>query len=394
MAVSSDSRPASTLALQLASIRNVSAALIDEVLDQAVAITQVPAPTFNESERSEFVAGLMREGDWGEVVSDDLGDVVLRVPGSRGDRALMVAAHLDTVFPAGTTLTARREGSRIMAPGIGDNAFGVACALAIPRVLGQLGLTPAVDLFITGNVGEEGLGDLRGMRRVMDDRPQIGAVIAVEGHNLGRVTHVAVGSHRIRVTVTGPGGHSWGDFGNANAIQAAAEIIHELGRVSLPSNPKTTYSVGTIFGGISVNTIAPQAVFDVDLRSIEEFALRRLIERTKRVLAVQRPGISVQVDVIGDRPAGFVSPESPLVHLAVEVLDRLGVQPAGDASSTDANVPISRGIPAVCIGLTSGGNVHREDEFIEIGPAATGLTQLVALTLAAAEALGGDGLHG
>jgi tripeptide aminopeptidase len=221
----------------------------------------------------------------------------------------------------------------------------------------------------------------------MDAHPEIGAVVAVEGHNLGRVTHVAVGSKRLRVTVKGPGGHSWGDFGNASAISGVAEIIHELSKIPLPASPKTTLNIGTIKGGISINTIAPEAVFDVDLRSIEDFALRRLSERVERVIRAPRPNLTVEIETIGERPAGFVSPESQIVRRAVRILDSLGIQPAGDASSTDANIPIGRGIPAICVGLTTGGNVHREDEFIETGPIAIGLAQLVELTLALAEDL-------
>jgi acetylornithine deacetylase/succinyl-diaminopimelate desuccinylase-like protein len=231
------------------------------------------------------------------------------------------------------------------------------------------------------------------MRAVMDAHPEIAAVIAIEGHNLGRVTHVAVGSRRLRVRVKGPGGHSWGDFGNANAIHGAAEIISELSRIALPSTPKTTLNVGTIKGGISINTIAPRAEFDLDLRSIDEFALSRLFERVERIIRSPRPNLTTEYEVIGDRPAGVVSPESRIVRQAVETLGALGIAPSGDASSTDANIPISRGIPAVCIGLTSGGNVHREDEYIETGPVTNGLAQLVALSLAVADdvAAGGAG---
>jgi acetylornithine deacetylase/succinyl-diaminopimelate desuccinylase-like protein len=363
-------------------------------IERAVAIAQVPAPTGHERARSAVVAQLFAGRPEWQVQTDDLDNVVAVVPGLTEGPSLLLAAHLDTVFPAGTDVTVRRENGQLHGPGIGDNALGVATVLAVPAVLESLGVQPRVDLLLTGNVGEEGLGNLRGMRRVMDDRPGIGAVVAVEGHNLGRVTHVAVGSRRLRVRVTGPGGHSWGDFGNPNAIQAAAEIIHELGRITLPANPKTTLNVGTIRGGLSVNTIAPDVTFDIDLRSVEDFALRRLAERANRVLAIHRPRMTVDVEVIGDRPAGYVAPDSRIVRTAVDVLERLGVAPAGDASSTDANVPISRGIPAVCIGLTTGGNVHREDEYIDTEPISTGLAQLVAMTLAIGDDLAEGRLRG
>jgi acetylornithine deacetylase/succinyl-diaminopimelate desuccinylase-like protein len=248
-------------------------------------------------------------------------------------------------------------------------------------------VVPDVDVLITGNVGEEGLGNLRGVRAVMEANPDVGAVIAVEGHNLGRVTHVAVGSRRLKVTVTGPGGHSWGDYGSPSAIHAAAEMVTELARLPVSATPKTTINVGTFNGGISVNTIAPEATFIIDLRSVDDGALRRIAEKVDAVLRAPRTGISTTVEVLGVRPAGLVSPSSRIVRLATQTLESIGISATGDASSTDANIAIGRGIPAVCIGLTSGGNVHREDEFIDSAPVGDGMTQLVLLTLAVASEL-------
>jgi acetylornithine deacetylase/succinyl-diaminopimelate desuccinylase-like protein len=368
-------------------VKEVAASFQPAVVDLACLIAAIPAPTNQESERSRFVAQRMTELGAEQVSIDEIGDVVGRIRGGRRRPALLLAAHIDTVFPRSTSLAQTRSDGRIAGPGIGDNSLGVAAVLMIPRMLAALGVRPAVDLLLTGNVGEEGLGNLRGIRAVMDAHPEIGAVIAVEGHNLGRVTHVAVGSRRLRIRVTGPGGHSWGDFGNPNAIHVAADIVAELARLPLPQTPKTTLSVGTFHGGISVNTIAPEAEFVLDLRSVEEDALRRLAERVDLVLRAPRRGVTVDVDVLGVRPAGVVSPASRIVRLAIETLEALHIPPTGDASSTDANIPISRGIPAVCIGLTTGGNVHREDEFIDTAPLAAGLTQLLSLSLAVADEL-------
>jgi tripeptide aminopeptidase len=384
MSTRSDVRNAPVHAMRLHRIREASVARTPIVLQRAIQIASVSAPTGDELDRSLFVKTLFTELGF-ETRTDDIGDVVARVPGKDRSKTVLLAAHLDTVFPRSTPIEVAEESGRIAAPGIGDNSLGVACVVSVPEILADLGETPAVDLLLTGNVGEEGLGNLRGMRSVMDAFPDVRAVIAVEGHNLGRVTHVAVGSRRLRVRITGQGGHSWGDFGNANAIHAAGDIVHELTKIALPASPKTTLNVGMIRGGISINTIAPEASFDLDMRSIEEFSLRRLAERAERVIRANRPGISVAIDIIGERPAGFVSPESRIVRRAVSVLELLGVQPAGDASSTDANIPIGRGIPAVCVGLTSGGNVHREDEYIDIAPVPTGLAQLTELALLLAE---------
>jgi acetylornithine deacetylase/succinyl-diaminopimelate desuccinylase-like protein len=358
-----------------------------EIVRLAIEIAKAPAPTGQEQARAMLIASLLRDRGLIDVQMDEISNVVGRIPGSRSGPPLLVAAHSDTVFPLDTPLRAGESNGRAFGPGIGDNSLGVAAAVSLPRLFDALGVRPAVDVLITGNVGEEGLGDLRGIRRVMDDRPEIGAVIAVEGHNLGRVTHVAVGSRRLKVRVTGEGGHSWGDFGASNAIHGAAEIIHELCRIPLPANPKTTLNVGVIEGGTSINTIASQVWFNLDLRSVEAFALRRLSDRVERVLAAHRKGLDVSVEIVGDRPAGVVPPDCRLVRLAVEVLEELDIQPAGDASSTDANIPISRGVPAVCIGLTSGGNVHREDEYIDLAPVERGVAQLMMLVLCAADEL-------
>jgi acetylornithine deacetylase/succinyl-diaminopimelate desuccinylase-like protein len=379
------SRPG--VGLRSAAVREVVASFQRSVIDLACEISAIPAPTNDERERSRFVAKQMAVRQLADVAVDELGDVVGRIPGKNQNTALLIAAHLDTVFPSGTTLDVVRSNGRVAGPGIGDNSLGVASVLMLPRVLEELGVVPEVDILLTGNVGEEGLGNLRGIRSVMDLHPEVGAVIAVEGHNLGRVTHVAVGSRRLRVRVTGPGGHSWGDYGNPSAIHAAAEIVGELSRLTLPTTPKTTLNVGMFTGGISVNTIAPEASFVLDLRSVDEASLRRLTDRVDGILRTARSGVTSSVEILGIRPAGVVSPTSRIVRLAIETLESMGISPTGDASSTDANIPISRGIPAVCIGLTTGGNVHREDEFIDLDPITNGLTQLVLLSLAVTKEL-------
>jgi acetylornithine deacetylase/succinyl-diaminopimelate desuccinylase-like protein len=366
-------------------VRAAAADLVPRVLDLTMRIAAVPAPTMQEGVRSRFVTELCREIGLVTTV-DGLGDVVAVVPGAHAggesSPALLLAAHLDTVFVEGTPLPIRREGDRLYGPGIGDNSLGVAAVLMLPALLRAAGLWPSVDLILTGNVGEEGLGNLRGMHAVMDAHPRIGAVIAIEGHNLGRVTHVAVGSRRLRVEARGPGGHSWGDFGRPNAIHVLARLIAELADLPLPKTPKTTLNIGMIDGGVSVNSIAPIASCLLDLRSVDAASLRRLAERVDRVIAgADRDSVTVTSEVLGERPAGVISLDSPIVRLAAATLTALGIEPAYDASSTDANVAISRDVPAVCIGLTSGVNVHRADEAIDIGPIAIGLAQLALLTL-------------
>ncbi len=371
-----------------AALYDVSRAMAGEVIALAAEITAIPSPTNAERARSERISVMMPALGFEDVVVDDIGDVVGRLAGKLGARKLLIAAHIDTVFPASTPISISVGEDRSCGPGIGDNGIGISTALLLPTMLQRAGVTTETEILVTGNVGEEGLGDLRGMKSVMDAHRDVGAVIALEGHNLGRVTHVAVGSRRYRVRVEGPGGHSWGDHGNPSAIDAAARIITELTSMTLPSHPKTTLNVGTIEGGISVNTIAPRVEFLLDLRSVEEEPLERLTGDVEAMLGRARESIDVSFEVIGERPAGVVRTESRIIRLASTILESIGINPVGDASSTDANIPISRGIPAVCIGITTGGNVHREDEYIDNAPVADGLYQFLALTVSVSGYLG------
>ena len=377
---------------RIEAVRAAAHAVTPDVLDLTALISAVPSPTGEETAKSLLVerlfatAGLAAE-------RDAIGDVVGVIPGQLGSRPgmprLVIAAHIDTVFPIATPLEVKRSADRLSGPGVGDNSVAVAAAIKLADLLRIAGEVPAVDVLLTGNVGEEGLGNLRGIREVLASRSDIGAVVALEGHNLGRVTHVAVGSRRFRITVKGPGGHSWGDFGRPNAIHGLSRLIAELDAIPLPRSPKTTLNVGMISGGVSVNTIAPEASCLLDLRSIDESALRRLSDRVTRLVERSNRGDAVvyAAESIGERPAGVVSADSPIVQIAAGTLSALGLEPSFDASSTDANVAIAAGIPAVCIGLTTGGNVHRTDEFIDLEPVSKGVTQLALLTLALAESL-------
>ena len=377
---------------RIEAVRAAAHAVTPDVLELTALIAAVPSPTGEEAAKSLLVerlfatAGLATERD---AIGDVVGVIPGRSEGQPGTSKLVVAAHIDTVFPLGTPLEIKHSDERLSGPGVGDNSVAVAAAIKLADLLRIAGEVPAVDVLLTGNVGEEGLGNLRGIREVLGSRSDIGAVVALEGHNLGRVTHVAVGSRRFRITVDGPGGHSWGDFGRPNAIQGLSRLIAELDAIPLPRSPKTTLNVGMISGGVSVNTIAPKASCLLDLRSIDESALRRLSDRVTRLVERSNRGDTVvyAAESIGERPAGVVSADSPIVQIAAATLTALGLEPSFDASSTDANVPIAAGIPAVCIGLTTGGNVHRADEFIDLEPVAKGVTQLALLTLALAESL-------
>jgi len=378
-------------------VRSAARAVHPSILELTARIAAVAAPTNDEGARSDFVHAQM-QGEGISVTRDALGDVVAMVPGripaGAGAKTLLIAAHLDTVFPRDVPLSIERKPRQLHGPGIGDNSVAVATVIKLAELFRQAGETPAVDILVTGNVGEEGLGNLRGIREVLENHPQVGAVVALEGHNLGRVTHIAVGSRRYRLTVEGPGGHSWGDFGRPNAIHGLAKLIGELDAIPLPRTPKTTLNVGTIEGGVSVNTIAPSASCLVDVRSTDEQALQRLSERVVRLVtrANRAEPLRYTLDVLGERPAGVVKIDSPIVKVAAQVLHSLGVEPSFDASSTDANVPIAAGIPAICLGLTTGGNVHRVDEFIDTEPLETGVAQIALVALSLAEFLASNAL--
>lgn len=365
------------LAAAEASVRDVTAL--------ARQISEIPAPTFAEAERAAFIAEQFKRLKL-TPQGDEAGNVTARRSGVGGAGAILLAAHTDTVFPVDTDLRVRESNGRLHGPGIGDNSLSVAALLTLPRILDRAGLRTRADLLLCANTGEEGLGDLRGIKQaVADHRDELTAVIAVEGLNLGRVTHQAVGSRRLRITVEGPGGHSWGAFGNPSAIHVLGAIIGAISRLPVPNEPKTTFNVGLIEGGVSVNTIAPRASLVLDLRSIDPGALTTVVGQVEAIVReAMTEQISVRSDVIGDRPAGRLAPDAPLMRAATAALRELGIEPTLDASSTDANVPLALGIPAICIGMTRGAHAHRLDEYIETAPIGRGLQQLVLLVTASA----------
>ncbi|CAN5796690.1 M20/M25/M40 family metallo-hydrolase [soil metagenome] len=366
----------------------VAAGFVEPIADLAAAVASIPAPTNDESERAAFVAETLHRLGYEGVTTDRLSNVVGCIQGTQGSPALLLAGHTDTVFPRETPIDITRKGDILSGPGIGDNSLSVAAVSLVGEALRQLDYEPDVDIFVTGNVGEEGLGDLRGMRAVMDALPQVGAAIAVEGHSLGRITNRAVGSRRLRVTVTGPGGHSWGDAGRPSAIHEMAKLVANLDKIDVTSDPKTSLNVGIFTGGISVNTIAPDAAAVIDMRSVDSDSLEELVKEVERRIGqISAPGVSVVVEVVGDRPAGALPSDSGLAPIATEVLKALGMEAVCDASSTDANIPISRGIPSMCIGLTTGGNVHRVNEYIRVRPIAIGFAQLLLNTILISQAL-------
>jgi acetylornithine deacetylase/succinyl-diaminopimelate desuccinylase-like protein len=355
--------------------------LISKTLDLAVEIQQIPAPTFAEQLRAKFIQSLFQEEGLAEVCQDEVGNVYGRLPGTGQDRPLVITAHLDTVFPANTDMRIDHKPGRIYGPGIGDNSLGVAGLFGLLWVLQQRASRLPGDVWLVANVGEEGLGDLRGMRAVVarfQDQPL--AYIVLEGLALGQVYHRGLGVRRYQIEFSTAGGHSWVDYGQPSANHELAAFITRLTSLQLPQQPRTTLNVGVISGGFSVNTIAAKAHFELDLRSEGKDELSRLCAQVESMVeACCRPDVHIRAQVIGDRPAGELPANHPLISLVMNSLAMVGVAPALNIGSTDANIPLSLGLPAVCIGLTVGGGAHTLGEFISIEPVRLGLMQLVRL---------------
>ncbi len=362
---------------------------LPQIIEQAIAIQQIPAPTFAEKERANYVQQQFLALGLSDVSQDELGNVYGRYPASQPlHLPVILSAHTDTVFPADTDLTVRREGSLIYGPGLGDNAMGVAGLLLLLQTLRDFSIRPFADLWFVANVGEEGLGDLRGMRAVVERFGREACYIVVEGGLYGRISHQAIGVRRFRIHFTTPGGHSWGNFGTPSAIHELGHFVAALDGLEVPTTPKTTYNAGVITGGTSVNSIAHSATLWLDLRSEEPAELLRLeqtvVEMVKRANG-RKEGVAVTMTQIGDRPAGYIPRHTPLVVWAEAALRQVGCPEISYlASSTDANIPLSLGLSAVCIGLTQSGNSHRPDEYINPTHLPNGLGQLLLLTLAAA----------
>jgi acetylornithine deacetylase/succinyl-diaminopimelate desuccinylase-like protein len=367
-----------------------------DLLDLCIAIQQIPAPTGAEAARAAWVAARMGALGLADIVHDAVSNNVYgRWPGQTRKPALLVTAHTDTVFGLDTDLTVRHDSlrSRVYGPGIGDNSLGVAAMLELIAAMPSLP-TPPVDIWFAANSQEEGLGDLRGMRAVVDDLQEgIGACVVLEGMGLGRIVHRGLGSRRYRIHVSAPGGHSWSDFGSASALHVIAHLAADLTKIRPPEMPRTTFNIGRMEGGTSVNTIAQSAWLELDLRSEEPESLDWIINQAMEVVRrystakwLQR-GVKVEAEVIGDRPSGGIAPDHPLVQIAADALAATGYASLPDLriSSTDANIPLSRGIPAICVGLTDGSNAHRLQEWIGTELLASGMSHLLLLTWQAAQ---------
>ena len=354
-------------------------AAVPSALEEAVRIAEIAAPTFQEQTRARYVEERFAEiGGWDSLTRDRMGNVVAVLEGDAGRGSVLAVAHLDTVFPD-AQVSIRRDRGRLLGPGIGDNSLSVAAILAVGEALRAAPPRGVGTILLAASVGEEGRGDLRGVRAVCKNfAGQFDTMLAIEGLARDRVQLGFVGSNRYELTVRTEGGHSWGAYGRPNAIQLLARGLAALDPIypEVGIEPKTTMSIGVIRGGRSVNTIAPDAAAEIDLRSEDPGGLEILDAVMKRALrdAITGEGIELSIKRIGRRPAGRIEADAPLVAAVLKARRDSGLpDPAFNSGSTDANHAIGLGIPATCVGLTTGGEAHTPREWINTAPVDGGL---------------------
>jgi acetylornithine deacetylase/succinyl-diaminopimelate desuccinylase-like protein len=352
----------------------------DEITREQAAICEIPAPPFGEEARAEYLSARFRQCGLRDTTIDTEGNCVALRRGANLRPLLVISAHLDTVFPAGTNFTVRREGARLYAPGIADDGCGLVALLALLDALEEAAIETEGSILFVGTVGEEGEGNLRGARHLLTTGEwarEIDAFISLDGPGIEGITHRAVGSRRYRVRCAGAGGHSWGDFGVPNPVHTLGRAIARLISYPAPARPRTTFNVGRVEGGAGVNCIAQEAMMDVDLRSESPDELKRLdayfrraareaVEEENASRRANTPPLELEMKLIGDRPGGETPKDAPLVRLAEAATRALGFAPRFDCSSTDANIAISLGVPAITVG--AGGlsaNAHTLDEWYD-----------------------------
>ncbi|MEJ2010813.1 MAG: M20/M25/M40 family metallo-hydrolase [Anaerolineales bacterium] len=350
---------------------------IERLVSNTIHLQGIPAPTFDEGPRADalqtFLEVIPRIG----IERDACGNLLARLEGNPG-APVIISAHLDSVFDQSTPLASRREPGRIFGPGIGDNALGVACLVELAHDFGRQSLPG--DIWLVANVAEEGLGNLAGMREIVSrfgDLPS--AYFVIEGMAFGHIYHRGLPIRRYRVVIEGQGGHAWVHAGRPAAIHALLRLGSRIERMRLPKKPKTTINIGSIQGGSSINTISARAQLELEVRSESPLVLERIDRTLHKICTTQEPHepLTVKIELIGVRPAGELPADHPLVQLAWETTRaHTDIEPRLEMASTDASLPLSKGYPAICLGITYGGNAHSQEEFIETGMIEQGYTVL------------------
>jgi len=355
----------------------------DRLVEEIIKLTEIPAPPFKEAERAKAYAGMLKDAGLGDVEIDAEGNAmgVYRGTGPADGPMVMIAAHLDTVFPEGTPIKVRRDGTRLFAPGIGDDTRGLAVLLAYARAMKESGIKVRQDIVFVGNVGEEGPGDLRGVRYLLTKgkyKDRVKAFFSMDGTDAARIVVGGVGSKRYRITYKGPGGHSYSAFGLVNPMVAMSQTVVDFYKIPVPTKPKATYSASVTGGGTSVNSIPNEVFMEFDMRSEspEELAkvekaflaiVPKSVEGENSARSTKEGKVTADIRLIGDRPAGQTATTEQIVRNAEAVVRAKGLTPKPSFSSTDSNLPMSLGIPAVTIGSGGlGDRSHSLDEWIDV----------------------------
>ena len=372
--------------------------------EQQIRLTEIPAPSFQEEKRAEAVKALLAAAGL-TVHIDKLGNVIGELKGANDKEIVLVTAHLDTVFPDGTPIKVQRDGQRLIGPGISDNGTGLAGLLALARALHASHIVPQRTILFGANVGEEGEGNLRGMRALIDAyRPKLRGVLVLDGSSTDHVTTKALASRRLEVVITGPGGHSWSDFGMPNPINALVRGAVRFINSKVPNTPRTTLNLGQVEGGTSVNSIPHEAKLKIDLRSESEDEIVRLEIAFRDAMGAgvkdemdnardrSKGKLDWKINVIGSRPGGELAADSPLLAALRSADDYVGNQSRIERSSTDANIPLSLGIDAVAIGAGgNGGGAHSLQEWYEPDGRELGLQRALLTLLGVSGAVPGRG---
>jgi tripeptide aminopeptidase len=352
---------------------------LERLINRTIAIQSIPAPTFSEGARAAWLHKELSKLGHGLPEQDPIGNIYYRLPGGKNP-PLIITAHLDTVFPMETSLDIRRTADMLRGPGVGDNSLSLAVLLELADECSGIDLPG--DVWLVADVGEEGLGNLIGMRHVVSKfGDEVTAYIVLEGMSLGHIYHKGLSVRRFRVSAEGPGGHSWIHSNRPSTIHTLVRISEALLNIELPDSPKTTLNIGIFHGGTTINSIANQAYFEIDLRSETEQALDDLTRNVTDILSSSVPKeIMIKTEGIGERPGGTLPLDHPLIEAAKEALEFAGeTNVVFEVGSTDANIPLSMDLPAICIGITYGGGAHSLDEYIEIPPISRGYKSLMQL---------------
>ncbi len=368
----------------------------DRFVKELIALNEIPAPPFKEQARAKAYLEMLRQSGLSDVEIDAEGNAMGVRKGTGGTGMVAVLAHLDTVFPEGTDVKVKRKGTRLEAPGIGDNTRGLALMLAVIRAMNAGKMQTTNDILFVGNVGEEGEGDLRGVKFLLRKgkyKDRIKQFIAIDGGEQGSITRGGVGSKRYRVTFNGPGGHSYGAFGLVNPAFAMGKAIDKFSKLQVPAQPKTTFNVGVVSGGTSVNSIPASVQMDVDLRSescaeltkINDAFLavvRQAVDEENAARSTREGKIAADPKLIGDRPCGETAETAPIIQTTSAAVKSFGLVPSYQISSTDSNVPMNMGIPAVTIGRGGpAGRAHAPDEWTDVERKGAVQATVVATTI-------------